>query len=123
MPCFLCKNINRGNHHDYAGTTQYFCTVHNEPRDWKSHCEHFEAEAFVGVLSKLLQDYDFYKEKIDYVLDAVNNAIAKTPHDVISLDPDYMLAELEDIKQGLDHNRTEIELLFACMQLWNYTPA
>lgn len=123
MPCFLCKNINRGNHHDYAGTTQYFCTVHNEPRDFNDHCDKFSAESFMGILAKILQDYDFYREKIDYVHEVIMNAIAKTPNELITVDPDYMLAEIEDIKQGLDHNRREVEMLFAAMSLWNYTPA
>jgi len=128
MPCFLCKNINRGNHHDYAGIPQYFCTVHNEPRDFNDHCDKFSAEPFMDILAKILQDYDFYREKIDRLHEFATMFKMKTIADDMTVagqvvdPPEYMLAEIEDIKQGLDHNRREVELLFASMSLWNYTP-
>lgn len=112
MPCFLCKNINRGAYHIYGDVINYLCVEHNIHKNFNFHCDKFDPEPLMGVIARVLQDFDFYKEKLD-LLDEYITA-RKTAK--------YVRVEVEDLQQGFDRVRREVEMLLASMQLWNYSP-
>jgi len=112
MPCFLCKNINRGNSHTYAGVEYYFCTVHEEQRAFNYHCDRYDPEAISTVVANIFQNYDFFAEKIHYIKDVASGKGYVIDLGHLKGDPmRYISCESDDIIQGLKRNRNELEMM------------
>ncbi len=110
MPCFLCKNINRGAVNIYADVAHYFCTLKNETKPYSYHCDKFDPEPIMQITATILNDFDFYRDKVELLKEYVN--VHKTAR--------YVICEVDDLQQGFDRVRREVEMLLASMRLWNY---